>query len=246
MLNAFRSFSPAYQLILKDKVSLLLALIPILIGLALYIFVGQAYFSTLIEYGQSYIEKNLSDGTFGQVLYYLVVAVLTVALYFIVNWTFVLVLSIIASPFNDLLSSRIEKVYLGKELPSLGESFQGMFQEVIHTVFNEVKKMTLILVLSLLAFVIGYIPLLTPISIFITVILLAAGYVDYSWSRHNMPFKECRSDISGNIFSYGIGGFFFMIIVSIPIINIIVPSLATSYFTILWVKNNEHRRKITE
>ena len=226
--------------------SFLLASIPVFIGIILYVFAGQFYFSSLIGYGQKYIESHLSGGTLGQVIYYLVVGILTITLYFIVNWTFVLVLSILASPFNDFLSERIEKRYKGEKLPTMGESFKGVFSKMAQTVLNEIKKVLLILVLSVIAFFIGYIPILTPISILITVILLSISYVDYSWSRHDISFRNCKMDIKKNLLSYAIGGGIFMMIVSIPIVNIIVPSLATSYFTILWIKNNEHRYKTSE
>lgn len=246
MLNAFKAWRPAYKLIFKDKTSLLLALIPILMGIFLYSLLGHYFFSTLISMGQKYIETYLSSGTFGQFVYYLVVAVLTVALYFIVNWTFVLVLSIFAGPFNDLLSQRIEKIYHGEKLPTLGESFDGFLKGAFSTIFNEIKKVLLILFLSIFAMLLGYVPLLTPFSVIITVLLLAISYVDYSWSRHNIVFSDCRKDIRKNFLSYILGGGIFMMIVSVPIINILVPSFATSYFTILWMKNNEHRNKITE
>jgi uncharacterized protein involved in cysteine biosynthesis len=72
------------------------------------------------------------------------------------------------------------------------------------------------------------------------------GFVDYSWSRHNIKFKDCLKDIRGHIFGYSLGGVFFFVLVSIPIINLIVSPLATSYFTLLWLENNEYRNKITE
>ena len=246
MLKALSSFGVSYKMILKDKIALIFTLIPIALGILLYGFLGQFYFSKLIDYGQGHIENYLSGGTLGQIAYYLLVAILTITLYFIVNWTFVLVLSIIASTFNDLLSSRLEKIYLGKPLPSLGESFSGLFNKVFKTLVNEIKKVFFILVLSVMAVILGYIPILAPLSMLLTVLLLAISYVDYSWSRHDIAFKECRKDIFSNVMSYAIGGLFFMVIVSIPLVNIIVPSLATSYFTILWIKTNEHRHQVTQ
>lgn len=239
-MNTFKSVGPSYKLILKDKYSVMLALVPVLIGILLYVFAGKAFYSSAITFGTQYIEQYLSDGTFGKIVYYLVVSILTIMLYFIVSWTFVLVLSLIASPFNDLLSGRIEKLLLGEELPSFGSSLKAEIKNIIPTLFNEVKKISLIIIFSILAVLLGYIPFLTPISVFVTAALLALGFVDYSWSRHGVSFKNCRKDMFKNIFSYAIGGGFFMVVVAIPLVNIIVPSLATSYFTVLWVKNNEH------
>lgn len=241
LVNAFTSFGPSYKLILKDKVSLLLASIPVVIGCALYYFLGRAFFSSALSWGNQYIEQYLSNGTFGQIVYYLVVSILTIMLYFIINWTFVLILALIASPFNDILSSRIEKLVLNEKLPSFAGSFEGVISKILPTLLNEIKKIFFIVSLSIIALLLGYIPLLTPFSVLVTVVLLAIGFIDYSWSRHGLNLSNCRKDLRKNLLSYIVGGGFFMILVAIPIVNIIVPSLATSYFTVLWVNNNEHR-----
>ncbi len=243
MLNAFGSFSPAYKLIFKDKVNLLLSVLPILIGVLLYFVAGRAFFTFALDYGNQYIESYISNETFGGVLTFLVGSILSILMFFIVNWTFVLFLSILASPFNDILSHRIEKLYLHESLPGFKDGMEGIVANFIPTILNEIKKVALIVLFSSLALIFGFFPILLPISVGITILLLASEYIDYSWSRHNLEFKKCRKDMFKNIFSYGVGGSFFMLLVSIPLLNILVPSFATSYFTILWIKNNEHSHK---
>ena len=108
------------------------------------------------------------------------------------------------------------------------------------------KKVILIFIFTLLAFVFSYIPFLTPISLIITAWLLAAQFVDYNWSRHELPSKLCVRDVKKNMIPYGLSGAFFFFLVSIPGLNLIVPPLATSYYTVYWVrKNNENSRQIT-
>ncbi len=239
-LNSFKSFSPAFKLVYKDKTSLFLVFCPILIGFILYFFAGRAFFSYALDFGNQYIETYVKNETFGSVASFLVGSILSIIIVFIVNWTFVLIISLLASPFNDLLSTRIEKQFLNEELPGFKDSIKDASSHILSTLFNEIKKIALILIFTFIALVLSFIPFLLPISVFLTVLLLAAGYVDYSWSRHNLKFGMCFKDLLKNIIDYGVGGAFFMVIVSIPLINIFVPSLATSYFTILWVKNNEH------
>jgi CysZ protein len=237
--NAFLAVKPSYQLILKDKVSFILALIPILIGMTLYYFVGKNIFTSLMSYGQQYISGYVTNETLGSAINIVVGSILSILLYFIVNWTFVLIVSVIASPFNDVLSARLEKKYLGQDLPSLNESIKSTFTNVVQTIISELKKISFILVLSILAVLLGLFPLLTPISILIGSIVLSTEFLDFSWGRHGMKFKEIKAEIKRNFISYSLGGSFFMLLVSIPFINLLVPSWGTSYFTILWVKNNE-------
>jgi len=237
--NAIISFKPAVNTIYKDKTNLLFASAPVAIGLMLYYFLGTFVYGSVMNQAQVYINKFISAGAVGDVLYTIVMAILTVMLYFMISWTFVLVVSLVASPFNDILSARIEKQLDGQKLDSLPASFKVMMANFTKTIFVELKKISLIIFLSVIAFIIGFLPVLVPVSILITVILLAAQFIDYSWARNNIGFKSCVKDLTKNGLGYTLGGGFFFILVSIPIVNLLVPSLATSYFTILWVKNNK-------
>jgi len=238
--DALISFKPSVQNIFQDKVNFILAMIPIIIGIALYALLASWIYGSLMDQGSMWIKDFTGEGTTGGVLSFILATIFTVLLYFVVNWTFVLIVTVVASPFNDMLSKRTERKMKGLELESFASSFGTIGTTFFKTIFNEIKKITFIIVLSLIAFTLGYIPLLTPISLIITVLLLSVGFVDYSWSRHNIPFKMCFSDLKSNLLNYGFGGTFFFVLISIPVVNLIVSPWATSYFTMLWVKNNEH------
>ena len=219
--------------------NLILTLFPIVVGIILYVLMGRYILSEGMSYGNALISEYLSNDTASGVLSFIVATLLSILLFFFVNWTFVLILSIIASPFNDMLSSRIEKLLRSEKPQNLKESIGQIIKRIGGVIFTELKKVIVILILSLLAFVFGYIPVLTPLSVLISVLLLAISFLDYSWGRNDWTFQDCKRDVLKNILSYSLGGGFFMIVVSIPFVNIIVPPLATSYFTILWLKNNE-------
>ncbi|MCT4643283.1 MAG: EI24 domain-containing protein [Bacteriovoracaceae bacterium] len=239
MKNVFLTFRPSLDQITKNKINLILAIIPIILGGFLYYKFGSWFYSTIMDYGQNLINDYVSQGTMGSIVYYILATLVTVLLFLLVNWTFVLSVSVIASPFNDMLSSRIEKQLQGKELEGVSDTFKQLILKSIKTILNEVKKISFILTLSIIAFVLGYFPILAPISILINVILLSVSFIDYSWSRNDISFKECRKDIRKNILGYSISGGFFFVLVSIPLVNLVVPPLATSFYTVLWVKNNE-------
>lgn len=245
MKNALASFRPALSMIVKNKVNLILSVIPIIIGILLYWFAGSAIYETVMTEGRELISQYIKEGTWGAIVYYLVATIFTVMLFFIVNWTFVLFVALLASPFNDVLSGRVEKLLKGEEPLNFSQTMGDVGSNVIQTLFNEIKKILLILFLTMISVIFGYIPFLTPISIIIAIILLSVEFLDFSWSRHEMTFGDCMKDIKRNMFSYLLGGGFFFILVSIPVINLIVPPLATSYFTILWVKSHEDRNQVT-
>lgn len=238
--RTIQSFLPSFKLLWHDRVSTVLTLIPITMGLICYIYLGSTFFSTMMDWGQGVIQKNVSAGGFGTFLYYALGVFLAILTYFFVNFTFVLFISVIASPFNDLLSARVEKIHLKENLPSFAESFEGFGGKIFKTVFNELKKISFIIVLSILSFVMAYIPFLAPVSIFIAIVLLAIEFLDYSWSRREFSFLKCLRDLRKNILPYSIGGGFFFLLISIPVVNLLVPSYGTSFFTTLWIQNHEH------
>lgn len=235
---ALTSIKPSWSNITKDKVNLVLTLIPIGIGLILYYFLGSWIYESAMGAGQDLIERYISKDTWGAVFYYIAATVLTVMLFFLVNWTFVLAVTFIASPFNDVLSARVENKMKGEANLELGPTFSRLFSKIFFTLFNEAKKIFFIVVLSVLSFMFGYIPLLAPVGVFLAILLLAAEFLDYSWSRHDMKFKDCASDLKGHLAGYSFGAAFFFMLVSVPLVNLIVPALATSYFTTLWVRNH--------
>jgi CysZ protein len=238
--TAFSSMRPSWQMIITDKINFTLALIPIIIGGFSYYFFGTWMYSTLMEKGKAFINSYIAQEGWGSFFYYFIAAILTIILFFIINWTFVLFVSLIASPFNDLLSARIEKKMNNIPQDNFSDMSQKFFNKILFTFINEFKKILFIIFLTIFSLIFAYIPFLVPIGALISVLLLAVTYVDYSWIRHDIIFKDCLKDIWRNIFSYSIAGGFFFILVSIPVVNLVVPALATSYFTILWMKNNGH------
>lgn len=239
MKNALSSFSEAFRVLKQDKINATLASIPVFIGMLTYYFLGSWLYKTMFTQGKELIDKYVSEGSLGTVVYFITMTLLTVLLYFVISWTFVLLVSLIASPFNDLLSSRIEKKLKGEIQLTMNESVTRFMSRFLKTITTESLKISFIVLLSVIGFIFSYIPFLTPFSLFLSMILLAIEFLDYSWSRNSMSFKNCLTDLRQNLIGYGLGGSFFFVIITIPLVNLVVPSFATSYFTVLWFKNNK-------
>jgi len=238
--NAILTFKPAIKAITGDKINFMLASIPVIIGSIIYFFAGKWVYSEFTTEGKKLIESHISEGAMGAVVYWIVSIIMTVLVTFIISYTFVLLVSLIASPFNDLLSARVERKVKGQTPYTMSESLSLISGKISAVLFNEVKKISLIIGLSSVALALNFIPILAPLSIFLNILILSAGFVDYTWSRKNLSSSACSTDLRKNMFGYALGGGFFFLLISIPFINLIVPPLATSYFTIFWIKNNEH------
>jgi len=236
MNDVFNSFGRARSVLFGDRILLFLSLFPTIIGGLLYTFMGKWLFDMATGKGQSLMEQfGVGDGL-GTFLYYILAVLLAVVFFFIVNWTFVLFVSVLASPFLGLMSDRVDKILGGGELPSWDKTIKALLTNSISMIWNEFKKMFFILFFTVLAMLLNLFPLLTPVAMLISAVLLAVEFLDYNWSRYEMSFGDCFGEIRKQLFSYSLAGFIFMGLISVPILNLFVLPYAAIYFAVLWRK----------
>jgi len=243
MNGIIKSFPMALKMIFTDPVNFVLSLIPTVVALAIYLFSIVGIYRNSDQF-VSFFRGYIYTADQATVLAKILTAVLIVFLFFVMSWTFVIVVGIIAAPFNSLLSARIEQKLVQRII--MDESQQHALQEVKssmgQTFKNEFKKLFFLIVVGAVAFVLNMFPLFYPVGVFLIATLLAVQFVDYSWSRHDMHFGSCLKDLTKNILPFSISGGFFLALVAVPVVNAFVPALATSYFTVLWL----HRQKKIE
>ncbi len=238
MKDFISTITDTISYIKRDKVNVILLLIPLLIGIVVYFAAGTLIYGSLYKLGMGYMTAWITSGTMGTIIAYLAKILFSILFYFLINFTFVLVVTVIASPFNDLLSSRIEKLYKEQEVEGIGTAFKNIFSKIVFVLFNELKKITFIIILTIASFILGYVPFLLPLSVVISGLLLAVEFLDYSWSRHDLAFSDCFKELKRNFIVYTISGLCFLVLVTIPVINLFVPALATSFFTLMYLKKN--------
>jgi CysZ protein len=235
MKDVFTSIPIAIRLILKDPINLMLSLFPTATALFLY---GLMIATVIRNFDQfvSIFSDYISSGNQADFFAKILTTVLIIFVFFIMNWTFVVVVGIIAAPFNSMLSSRIEKKLVEHMARNdTRETFQQIGQGLWQTFKNELKKLMLIIFVASLAFILNFFPLMYPFGVFLVALVMAVQFIDYSWSRHNIHFGSCLADVMKNIIPYGVGGFIFLMLVTVPIINALIPAFASSYFTVLWL-----------
>lgn len=240
MTVIFKSFPTAIRMIFTDPINIILALIPTLIALSIYVFAIVGIFQNSEIVG-SLVQNYVPEPVAGEWVGKLLVAIFIVFAFLIMSWTYVLVVGIISAPFNSMLSSRIENLLVGKKVE---ENRKQTFREILHSIGrtfkDEFQKLFFIVLLTGLAMILNLFPWFYPLGLFILALLIAVQFVDYSWSRHNMRFGVCVKDTFSNALHYAGAGFFFLIMTTIPLVNSLVPAFATSYFTVLWV--DRHKR----
>lgn len=246
MKGTVSSFSLAIRSITRDPVNLILALVPTVLALAIYLWAVVSVFKNadwFTAFMSQYISSPEAAGWVGRFL----TALLIIFIFLLMSWTFVVVVGIIAAPFNSMLSSRIEKQLTHQAVTdSTSKTMREIAQRLGSTFFTEIKKLIAIALMALLAFLLNLIPLFYPVGVFLVATLLAVQFVDYSWSRHDYTFGACVRDTFKNAFPYALSGGFFLILVTVPLINALVPALATAYYTILWLERHEKIQRISE
>lgn len=236
MRGVLKAFPAAARMILTDPVNFVLAVIPTLIALGIYIFTITGIYrhsDLLSAWLRGYVASPDQATWISKIL----TGILIIFVFFIMSWTFVLVVGIIAAPFNSLLSSRIEEKLVKRIIMDEDQThaLSLVKSSMAQTFKNEIKKFILLASFGAFAFLINLVPLLYPLAAILIAALLAAQFLDYSWSRHNLTAGNCIADAVKNFFSYSAGGAIFLAVVAVPVLNALVPALATSYFTILWL-----------
>lgn len=236
MNNMMKSFGESFKIMKSDKWIILFSMIPILIGILLYIFLGQWLYVDVYAWGKELIASKVETGWLS-FLSGLFIAVLSIFFFFVINWTFVIVVSLFASPFNDLISSRTEKISQGQAPPEISQSISRMMKRITHTLVNEIKKVFFILLMTLIGFAFSF--FLPPVSLVISAMLMAISFVDYSWSRHDLKFGKCVSDLRASFIPYTASGAVFLVMVGIPVVNLFALPYSVIYYTVLFSKNQK-------
>ena len=84
--NTFLALSMGFKYLFKSKTNIFLTMAPITIGIILYYFLGVFMYENMLGMGKEYIDGYFEAGISSSIVYYLVAIILTVILYFIINW----------------------------------------------------------------------------------------------------------------------------------------------------------------
>ncbi|MBG07143.1 MAG: hypothetical protein CME68_00155 [Halobacteriovoraceae bacterium] len=234
--KVYESFSLSINLFKKDKVILMLSLVPIGIGSILYYFLGHWVLVNVLQKINTWIQ-GLFSGDVGSIIYYIIFFIFSIIFIFLINWTFVLVVAIISSPFNDFISDRVEKKITNKLEGDSIFSLKSLLKNGLKVLLNEVKKVLFIFLISMFVIFIDFlIPFLAPIGLVLSSFLMSSQLLDYSWSRHEYPLKKCLDALKREWLLYSISGFLFMFLFTITILNLIFLPIGVIYYTVLFCK----------
>ncbi|MBF0298218.1 MAG: EI24 domain-containing protein [Oligoflexia bacterium] len=227
-------FKISLDLIKRDRSLQILLLFPFLIGILLYIFFAIMAFKVGIPYINELLLKQWAFlNSWAQWISYILITLTALLLIVFCNFTFVIIVSILSSPFNQMISDKIE-FSLNKTISS--DSTNSFFSSFVFGTFNDLKRISFVIFASIILLIIGFIPVLTPISICMSALLISYQFLDYNWSRHKLGIFSSLHEVRNNLFYYLVIGFLFLFLFSIPIINLLTLPFAVVFYSVYWVK----------
>ena len=201
----------ATSFIFKNPRLLKFILIPFAISLAVFGSAVYVFFSNLDEL-LTYLPA--ADAWYGAVIYW-VVAVLASLLFFLIAFFLCLILAnIIAAPFNELLSARVEQILHDNQLQLPKTS---ILKSIVRAITVESKKFLIFLIAVIPIFLIGLIPVVGQILssvlfYFYVCYALTFTFTDYAMERELMKFREkSRTVLSRKSLMLGFGSICFAI-----------------------------------
>lgn len=207
--------------------------IPLLINLIL--------FSTAIIWGYSWMNEQVLGRLpeWLEWLSWLIIPLFSITTAIIVFFTFTIIANLIGTPFNSVLSEKIEKHLAGVSIDQKS-SLVSLAGESVVSIFTEVKKLFYLGLLAIPLVILSFIPGLNAIAPFawfaFSSWMLAFEYCDYPMGNHRLTFGQQKTVLRNNRgLSYGFGSTVF-VMTMIPGLNFFVMPVAVAGATALWVE----------
>ena len=148
-----------------------------------------------------------------------------------------IVANLIASPFNAVLSSRIEETLTpGHVHPEI-----GLYSMIVGAVAREISKLLYVLPRLLLLMLVSIIPLLNTLAPLLWVSfcgwMVAIQYCDYGADNNQVSFRVLRKRMALHKLSAVSFGVPINIMLAIPLVNLFLLPIAVAGGTVFWVRN---------
>ncbi len=217
------------------------SLIPMLINIIVFVVLGYLSF----HYLMGWLAAKLLTTWYLAILFYLFLALAISVFAIIIAFIFSAIYNIIAAPFNDLLSEKVEELVKNKKIEEKF-SLKLLAGDIFRTVLEEVKKLLLFGGVQILLLFLNLLPIIgnlayAVLSFVFTCWFLAYEYVDYPMARKRMEFKEKKGLLLKNKgFSFGFGLATFILII-IPVLNLIFMPACVVAGTLAYLKLKDEK-----
>ncbi len=216
-------------------------ILPIIINILVFIGIGwfaasefQGYMDQLLPEGGSWFFIPLDW------IRWILWPLFAVTFLFVIFYAFTIVANLLASPFNGLLSEKVEFILTG-ESPKQAPS--SIISNIWPALRSEAVKLLYFLVRAIPLLLLFLIPVINLVAPFIWLLFIAwymtLEYCDYPMGNHGLSFQEQRNQLKKVRFrAIGFGGGITLLML-IPILNFFVMPAAVAGATIFCCENRQ-------
>lgn len=247
MLDFPRGFFTAFRggrLLLRYPRLLKLVLIPFLINVATFSLA--VYFG--LQFFHDFVLELLPQGEawYWVALYYAVWVVAGLLTLVLVFFCFTVVGNLIASPFNELLSERIEALLL-TEVKTPPFALRDFCRDMLRVWLVELKKMSLFVIAMLGLLLLNLLPgvgnlIYGVLSVLLTLFFLAWEYLAFIHERKNHDFRQQRRYLMERkllVLGFASG---VLLMLAIPFMQLVCIPVAVAGATLLWCEEQVGHR----
>jgi CysZ protein len=171
-------------------------------------------------------------------LYWLVWLLVVATAVLIWFFCFTIVANIIASPFNALLSVKVEERLTGET--QAASNFKSIIAVLPRTLAREFSKLMYYLPRLIGLVLITIIPGVNFVAPFLWLLfgawMMAVQYTDFGADNNNVRFRELRDRLSDERMTSLSFGIIVYLMIAIPLLNLVVMPAAVAGGTVFWVE----------
>ncbi|MBC7397046.1 MAG: EI24 domain-containing protein [Bdellovibrionales bacterium] len=220
----------ALETIFEHPRLILLSLLPVFVTIVLVAGVIYACLAGAWAEGLNLFQNQF--GTYSWLLGGLFVVLAGLFLLYFLFHTLSLLISLVASPFNDILSEGTETA-LGSKLPALG------FKDIVRVFFLDIRKTIFSLIFAGILALTSFIPLFGLLSLIGFAFIHTLTFVTYPQSRRKHGLRMSLAWIKIH-WEASLGfGLMSLVIFGIPVINIFALPLSVVGGTLLYLENEK-------
>lgn len=231
--NGVGAFAEGVRLLQKDRTLRALSMVPALMSLVLYtagLVVGVMYVDDVLNW---IIKTNISDYNFflKSLIYIFSFLLIGFIFYFV---TFIVV-SILAIPICTTLSYKVLTQKTGYLVP-----VEKGFKENVFTFAKmlrvSVLKLGFLLIISAMLFVASLIPVISPVAVYLSVMIIAFDCMDYAMEHDEQGLRQRFRFLFQHIPEFSGFALCMAIILIIPFIHFILLPVAVLGSTVLYTR----------
>ncbi|MCX7878249.1 MAG: EI24 domain-containing protein [Ignavibacteria bacterium] len=225
----------------KPKI-ILYSVIPVIINLIVYSSAFIFSYNKLQSWIKSITGVDENSEILINLLHYLLSFLSIMILLLICYFLFTIFGGLITAPFNEKISQLVEESFIKGEI----ENKPGFFEDLIHSISAELKKIIFYLILLIPVFFINFIPVAGSLISGILGLLLSCFYnaldfLDYPMTRKRLSFRKKLHVVKkGRYLTYGFGLISFLLMF-LPVINVFTKPLLVVAGTSLYYEKNYER-----